>query len=77
MADYTGAVWIINQQIDKSSKELSELVAKEMTQRAELARTQQAIVQKGDEVADFKDARDLLMNPPAEPVEEPASEPTE
>ena len=75
MADYTGAVWVINQQIDKSAKELDELVAagKRIDDNQRVNRQMQ--IQKSDELADFIAARDLLMNPPAEPVEEPAAEP--
>ncbi|QOP66312.1 hypothetical protein SEA_PIPPA_71 [Arthrobacter phage Pippa] len=77
MADYAGAVWIIGTHIDKASKELTELTIRRDAAAAEVARLDPLIKQKADEIGDFAEARDLLMNPPAEPVDEPESEPTE
>ncbi|ASR84740.1 hypothetical protein FDI26_gp67 [Arthrobacter phage Beans] len=75
MADYTGAVWILGTHIDKAGKELDDLLKKREDAKATLDLLDRQIVQKGDEIGDFKDARDLLMNPPAEPVEDDTPEP--
>ncbi|ALY10528.1 hypothetical protein SEA_GREKAYCON_71 [Arthrobacter phage Grekaycon] len=71
MADYTGAVWIIGTHIDKATKELTELTNKREAAAAEVARLDPLIRQKANEIGDFAEARDLLMNPPAEPESEP------
>ncbi|ASR80698.1 hypothetical protein FDI41_gp68 [Arthrobacter phage Piccoletto] len=75
MTDYTGAVWILGNEIDKASKELTELTKKREAAAAEVARLDPLIRQKADEIGGFAEARDLLMNPPAEPVEDDTPEP--
>ncbi|UVK62319.1 hypothetical protein SEA_NATHANVAAG_67 [Arthrobacter phage NathanVaag] len=75
MADYTGAVWILGTHIDKAAKELTELTQKRDGLKSQLELAERQIVQKANEIGDFAEARDLLMNPPAEPVEDDTPEP--
>ncbi|ALY09723.1 hypothetical protein MARTHA_70 [Arthrobacter phage Martha] len=71
MADYAGAVWIIGNEITKATKELTELTSKRDSLKAQLELAERQIIQKANEIGDFAEARDLLMNPPAEPESEP------
>ncbi|ASR80624.1 hypothetical protein SEA_JORDAN_71 [Arthrobacter phage Jordan] len=70
MADYAGAVWIIGNEITKAQDELTQLTKKRDKAQAEADATTQLMAQKVREIDSFAEARDLLMNPPSEPVDE-------
>ncbi|ALF01279.1 hypothetical protein FDH48_gp67 [Arthrobacter phage Jawnski] len=75
MTDFTGAAWVLGTHIDKATKELTELTQKRDSLKAQLELADRQIIQKANEIGDFAEARDLLMNPPAEPVEDDTPEP--